>query len=336
MHSLGVTLHLDPVPLAVGGLAAAAYLWAVLRLRRRGVGWPARRTVSFAVLGLGSLVGVSAGWPVAHERAMFSLYAVQVMAYLLVVPFLMVLGRPVELALAALPPRASERLATALSSRLARLVTAPFLGPLLLAALPFAIFFSALLPATLTHPAALSLLHAVLLIIGLGVLVPLWETETVNPGIPFAIALLFAFIELLADALPGIVIRLDTHVLAGSIFAAASRPWATSPLRDQQLGGDLLWGFGEVVDLPFLVLLFRQWLRSDAREAAAIDRALDADRTAARPPTGGVSAAGGPARTATTSDTGWQRPWWEDDASIFGDRAPEFEHDRPSDPPRGQ
>lgn len=316
---------IDPFPLAVGALAAAAYLWAVARVRRRGVPWPRRRTAFFVGLGLGSLIGVSVGWPVAHERSMFSLYAVQVMAYMLVVPFLMVLGRPVALATAALPPRAAERLHGVLSGRLARVVTAPVLGPLLLAALPFVIFFSTLLPTTLVHPAALSLLHAVLLIIGIVVLIPLWETEAVNPGIPFAIALLFAFIELLADALPGIVIRLETHVLAGSWFALVSRPWSASPLRDQQFGGDLLWGFGEVVDLPFLVLLVRQWLRSDAREAAAIDRALDAAAPAATP-----RPADTPSRTPGAVAK-WDRPWWENDASIFGDRAPEFERRRPSD-----
>lgn len=314
--------QIDPLPLAVGALTAAAYLWAVLRVRRRGVPWPVRRTASFVGLGLGSLVAASTGWPVDHERTMFSLYAVQVMAYMLVVPFLMVLGRPVELATAALPPRAAERLTSVLSGRLARLVTAPVLGPLLLAALPFVIFFSSLLPATLGHPGALSLLHAVLLIIGIVVLVPLWETEAVNPGIPFAIALLFAFIELLADALPGIVIRLDTHVLAGNYFDLVGRPWSSSPLRDQQFGGDLLWGFGEVVDLPFLVLLVRQWLRSDAREAAAIDHALDEARPVAadRP------------QQAPGAAVKWDRPWWESDASIFGLRAGEFERPRRSDP----
>ena len=327
MHSLGVTLHaIDPLPLAVGAIAAVAYLWAVARVRRRGAPWPVRRTASFLVLGLGSLVAVSVGWPVAHERSMFSLYAVQVMAYMLVVPFLMVLGRPVGLATAALPPRAAERLLSVLSGRLARVMTAPVLGPLLLAALPFVIFFSALLPATLGHPVVLSLLHAVLLIIGIAVLIPLWETETVNPSIPFAIALLFAFIELLADALPGIVIRLDTHVLAGTWFAVVPRPWSATPLRDQQFGGDLLWGFGEVVDLPFLVLLVRQWLRSDAQEAAAVDRALDAAGRAA-PRTADQPSRAGDAPAAVR----WDRPWWESDASIFGDRAPDFERRR-SDP----
>ena len=42
-------------------------------------------------------------------------------------------------------------------------------------------------------------------------------------------------------------------------------------LRDQQIGGDLLWGFGEVIDLPFLVLLLVQWVRSDTRDARQID-----------------------------------------------------------------
>jgi cytochrome c oxidase assembly factor CtaG len=136
------------------------------------------------------------------------------------------------------------------------------------------------------------------------VLVPLWESQTLESRIPYALALLVAFIELLADALPGIIVRLDTHVLAAGYFLTPQ------PLRDQQLGGDLLWGLGEVIDLPFLVLLLVQWVRSDARDAQAADEALDARQAATT----------GPA----SAEAVWERPWWETDASVFGDRASTF------------
>lgn len=284
---------------AVAAVAAALYLWGVRRVRR----WPLRDTAAFLLLGVGSLVAVSAIAP-----ARFPAYAVEVMALLLVVPFLMALGHPLKLALGALPPGGADRLRRALANPVTRLFAQPIVGPLMLAVLPFGVFFTALLPESLAHPAVLALLRLVLLAAGIAVLVPLWESQTLETRIPYALALLIAFIELLADALPGIIVRLDTHVLAAGHFVTAH------PLRDQQLGGDLLWGLGEVIDLPFLVLLLVQWVRSDARDAQAADEALNAREAATTSPVSGT----------TTAEAVWERPWWETDASVFGDRASTF------------
>jgi cytochrome c oxidase assembly factor CtaG len=157
-----------------------------------------------------------------------------------------------------------------------------------------------------------SVTNVVLLLTGLAVLVPLWEADTVAARVPYALALLFAFIELLADAVPGIVIRLDTHVLAA---AELTRPWGASLLHDQQLGGDFLWCIGEAVDVPFLALLAIQWYRADVRQARQVDAALDAERDARPGPAAVPGAAGEP------DD---DRPWWERDASVFGDRAGQY------------
>ena len=299
MHTWRVrSLFPDPVALAVAVVAAGCYLWGVGRVRS----WSLPHTAAFLVLGTGSLAVVSL-WPPTR----FSVYAVELMALLLVVPFLMALGRPLQLALAALPPRGAAWLRAALASRGVRLFTQPIAGPLLLAVLPFGVFFTALLPDSLDHPIVLSLLHIALLATGVLVLVPLWESQSLDTRIPYALALLVAFIELLADALPGIIVRLDTHVLAAGHFAG------TQPLRDQHLGGDLLWGFGEVIDLPFLVLLLAQWVRADAHDARKVDEELDARVAAASVP----RTTGEPAAAGAT----WDRPWWETDASVFGDRA---------------
>jgi len=295
----------DLVGFAVATAAAALYLWGVRRVRR----WPLRDTAAFLLLGVGSLAAVSAVAP-----ARFPAYAAEVMALLLVVPFLMALGHPLQLALDALPPGGADRLRRALANPVTRLFSQPIVGPLMLAVLPFGVFFTALLPESLAHPAVLALLRLVLLAAGIIVLVPLWESQTLESRIPYALALLIAFIELLADALPGIIVRLDTHVLAAGYFLTPQ------PLRDQQLGGDLLWGLGEVIDLPFLVLLLVQWVRSDARDAQAADAALDARQAAAHQ----AAATAGQAPDAATAEAGWERPWWETDASVFGDRAPTF------------
>ncbi len=301
--------QLDPLLGIVVLGAAAAYAAGIAAARRRGRDWPVPRSVAFFGLGLGSLLVVGMGWPAVYAPALFSVYATQLVALLMVVPLLLALGRPVELAMTALGQTGAARLRRILDSRPARLFTVPVISPLLLAVVPFLVFFTPWYPASLDHPILHSVTEVLLLAIGLAVLVPLWEAATIAAAVPYAIALLFAFIELLADALPGIIIRLDTHVIAA---AHLTRPWGTSLLHDQQLGGDLLWCIGEAIDVPFLALLAVQWYRSDARAARQIDHALDAASAAA------------PAAAAEEAGAELTRPWWEQDASVFGDRAAQY------------
>ena len=298
----------DPLVVAVILTAGTAYLAGILAARRHGRRWPLTRALAFFGSGLGSLAIGGLGWPAVYARALFSVYALQLVALLMVVPWLLALGRPVELAMTALSEAGATRLRRVLDSRPARLVTVPVVSPLLLAVIPFVVFFTGWYPATLHHPVLGSLTHVLLLAVGLAVLVPLWEAGTIAAQVPYALALLFAFIELLADAVPGLVVRLQTHVIAA---ADLTRTWGPSPLHDQQLGGDLLWCIGEAIDIPFLALLAVAWYRSDARHAAQIDRLLDT-------------------ATVDTDESGEpdddaDRPWWERDASVFGDRAARYQ-----------
>jgi putative membrane protein len=315
--------RLDPLLLVVVLLAVVTYLVGVVRVRRAGGGWPLARTMAFVGLGITGLAVSSMGWPEVYAPALFSVYAGQVMLLLLVVPFLIALGRPIGLAKAALAGRGAARLDAVLDSGWARFFTVPVVSPLLLALVPFLIFFTPLYPLTLAHAALLSTMHLLLLALGLAVLVPVWESDTVAARIPYVIVMLFAFIELLADAVPGIVIRLDTRVIATDYFTMLARPWGPGPLHDQQLGGDLMWGAGEAIDLPFIVMLLVQWVRSDARDAARVDQELDA----AGPATVAVTRA---ASGGAEADDGMTRPWWETDAHVFGDRAAMYQ--RPADP----
>jgi putative copper resistance protein D len=300
--------HLDPY-LAVLVLAlATAYAIGLVALRRKGKSWPARRTVMFYGPGILGLAVVSMGWPAVYAPALFSVYATQLVLLLMAVPLLLAIGRPIELLMSALPERGRERLTAILESRPAKLLTVPVVSPLLLAVIPFVVFFTPWYAQSLTHPLLLSATRVLLPLVGLAVLVPLWEADTIAARFPYALALLCAFIELLADAVPGIVIRLDTQVIAAGWWLTLARPWGGSPLSDQQLGGDLLWCLGEAIDVPFLALLLIQWVRSDAREAARVDAALD-----------------GPSLVSIDEgESGSDRPWWERDASVFGDRAGQF------------
>jgi hypothetical protein len=70
------------------------------------------------------------------------------------------------------------------------------------------------------------------------------------------------------------------------------------------------------VDAPFLGLILLQWWRSDVSDARRIDEVLDhAEHTTTGSGQRGDSVGAPPG----------ERPWWETDASVFGDRASQFE-----------
>jgi putative copper resistance protein D len=135
----------------------------------------------------------------------------------------------------------------------------------------------------------------------------------------------FGVLELLLDAAPGIFVRLRHGLLAPDYYASVHRTWGPSPLNDQHVGGTILWTVAEVVDLPFLVLLVRRWIKVDAQEAARVDRELDALALAQPALTGSPSADSESAGAVAAQDAERTRPWWETDADYFGgSRAAQF------------
>jgi putative membrane protein len=162
------------------------------------------------------------------------------------------------------------------------------------------------------------LVRAGLLLAGLVVALPVTDEAMSLTSAAYAAALGLAFVEFILDAVPGIVLRLQTHALPAASSAVLHRPWGPSPLDDQRLGGAVLWFSGEAGDIPFIAALLVSWVRSDAREARAQDEALDAAERAR------LAAELRPAdesngRAAVGEAAERVRPWWETDPSVFGE-----------------
>jgi hypothetical protein len=62
----------------------------------------------------------------------------------------------------------------------------------------------------------------------------------------------------------------------------------------------------ELLDLPFLILVYRQWLKADERDAAEVDAVLEAERIAR-----------GEDEPAPESEHGpTDAPWWLSDPTM--------------------
>ncbi len=204
--------HLTPVPLVAAVAMLAAYGAGVRRATARGVRWSPGRTAMFVGLGVGSYVVTTLGFLGVYSPYLRWSFAAQAALLLLVVPTLIAIGRPVELAREALGDRGLRRLNAALSSRLVRVLSHPIGGPALLLAL--LLLFLTPLPAEVrTHHLAVAIAQLVLPFLGLLALVPVAAGEEPASGSTMAIGFLIAFFELLADAVPGILLRLHNGII---------------------------------------------------------------------------------------------------------------------------
>jgi len=270
---------LDPVALLVAALGVVLYLRGVGTARRRGA-WPARRTAAFLLLGVGSYLLVCLGPLGALSSGLRWAFVLRVTLLLLLVPALVALGRPVELLAAALGDRGRARLDRLRASRPIRLLGTAIVAPIV----PFVVFLLLLTPiagAVRVSPlgsAAVSLLVPAL---GLLLTLSLVQEQAQRTGASYTGEFLIGFVELVLDAIPGILMRLSGTVLDGlPHLAVGAAAWFPSPLRDQQLAGDLLWCVAELGDVPALILLFARWQRSDRREARSYDDLTDEEYAA--------------------------------------------------------
>jgi putative copper resistance protein D len=262
---------------------AALYVFAVLRLRRRGDAWPTGRIVAWlcgcAVLLFATSSGVGRYMPV-----MFSMHMAAHMLLSMLVPVLLVLGAPVTLALRALPaagradpPGPREWLLAALHSRVSQFLTNPIIATVVFVAGFYGLYFGGIFDAAAgSHPAHVAMNLHFLLSGYLFYWVVIGVDPTPRPIPPLGkLAMVFASLPL--HAFFGVVLMSTQAVLAGSFYESLKLYWHNDLIGDQRLGGGIAWAAGEVPLVVVLIALLIQWRRSDQRDATRLDRAADRD-----------------------------------------------------------
>ena len=314
---------LDLPVLIVVVAAAALYLAGMRRLRQPGQPgqpgqrWPAGRVVAFCG-GLGVVMVAAMSFVGVYQGVLFSVRAVQTILLLLTAPLFLALGRPLSLAIAA-APGLGRRLQALVDSRLARALTFPAVTGLVLVIVPFLLYFTPWYVAGLHSRAIAELTYLALLAPGLVFFWTLLRVDPVPKAYPYLVALWVTGTEVVADAVLGLAVIADQHLIAGHYYLALARPWGPGLRSDQVIGGGALWLLGDLVGLPFLAAQLIQMIREDEGEAARIDAELDAGEAAL--------AAAGPAVAAVTAGTSTvgegpddavgahpqQGLWWRDD-----------------------
>lgn len=281
----------QPLALLAILVLALAYAHGVRRLDRP---WPVNRTVIFA-LGLALLLWTTCGFPGVYNSALFWVWTTQLLVLWLVVPIVLLFGHPIQLARAVAGP--GGRPDRILASRPVRLVATPYLSPALVPILSFGIFFGPLPGWAVAVPPVGWVLQLVLVALGAGM--ALWligldddKVTTLAAGMALGIGMF----ELVIDAIPGIIMRLNDNILSTFFDQRDTFAWTREAIADQRTAGAVLWFIAELLDLPFLVLAYRRWRRIDEKDAARIDTVLEAERVA---------------RGAETDE-----PWWLSDPAM--------------------
>jgi putative membrane protein len=261
-------------------IAAVLYGVGVVSLRRRGQKWSGWLTTAFYVLGLGSFAVVCFGFLGKYSMELRWAFSTRTALLLFVVPSLIALGRPVTLARKVLSSRGLATLDRAMASRPVRLLGNAVIAPLVAVAV-FSIFLTPFSGVLRQSPLGQSAITVLIPTIGLLLVLPLIEYSAHRSAFFVTVEFLLAFVELVIDAIPGIVIRLSGSVLDRvPAMVGAAPAWFPSPLRDQQLSGDLLWFIAELADIPVLIILFVRWSRVDRKEARSFDDLSDEEMDA--------------------------------------------------------
>ncbi|MCL1868996.1 MAG: bifunctional copper resistance protein CopD/cytochrome c oxidase assembly protein [Promicromonosporaceae bacterium] len=274
--------RLDPLFTFACFAAVVVYLTWVVRLRRRGDAWPVMRAVSWCV-GIAVVVWDTNGAPTVYGEVMFSAHMVQHMVLALLVPMLLVLAAPVTLLLRAVPGRRDgsrgprEWVLGFVHSRWGRIVANPLVAGAIFVVGMLVFYFTPLLDWSLR-----SHVGHVWMVVHFTLAGYLFANSLIgiDPGPqrpPFPARIILLFATMAFHAFFGVALTMQTSLLAASWYGNTGRPWGLTAIQDQQRGGDIAWGIGELPTLALAVAVAVLWARSDEREARRQDRKADRD-----------------------------------------------------------
>lgn len=275
---------------AVAGLLV--YLRWVVRLRRRGDAWPWARTASW-VAGMLLFFWTTSGGPAMYGHILFSAHMVQHMLLAMVIPVLLALSAPVTLALRALPSRAATARAGAqgadasrgprewilvlVHSRWGRFLAHPVVAAANFAGSMVVFYYTDVFAWALRSEVGH---YAMVLHFSLAGYLFANALVGVDPGPtrpPYPQRLLLLFATMAFHAFFGVALISGEALLVPDWYGLMGREWGPSALVDQQRGGGVAWGIGELPTLALAIGVAVAWAKDDERTARRRDRRVARD-----------------------------------------------------------
>ena len=272
--------RIDLIWFTIAMVGIALYLFGVWRLHRRGDKWPIGRTLSW-VSGMLLLAWITCGPLNVYEQYLFSIHMLAHMILTMGVPVFLVPGAPITLLLRASEVRHDESRGLrewalwAVHTPWARLVSNPIFAAVNFAASLLIFYFTPLFGwATRDHLGhEWMIVH--FLITGYLFVQALVSIDPGPAKVPYLLRIMLLIGTLAFHAFFGLALMSGNSLLLPEWFGAMGRTWGQNPLDDQQTGGAIAWGIGEMPAAVLTLIVSIQWFRSDSREAKRMDRASD-------------------------------------------------------------
>lgn len=250
--------------------------WAA-RLRRRGDDWPWQRTAAFLV-GMAGMAWITQGAPAVYGMVTFSGHMVEHMLLVMAAPLPIVYAAPITLALRALPSRTDgtrgprEWLRVIVESRVMSFLANPVVAAVNFAGSLVVFYYTPIFEFTLRNHAGHLWMIVHFTLVGYlfaNALVGI-DPGPRRPAYPLRVLLLFATMAF--HAFFGVALTSSTVLLAPRWYGLMGRDWGADAITDQQYGGAIAWGLGELPVLLLAIGVLVAWRRADARTAKRQDR----------------------------------------------------------------
>ena len=259
---------------------AAIYLFGVIRLKKRGDTWPVFRTISW-LAGLAMLFYITNGAMNVYEQYLFSVHMIAHMMLTMAVPIFLVPGAPVTLLSRAANKRLDESrglrewVLWAVHTPWARFFGSPLVSAIMFASSLVIFYFTPIFGwATRDHLGhEWMIVH--FLITGYLFVQSLIGADPGPKLASYPIRLMVLILTLTFHAFFGLALMQGETLLLSDWFGAMGRTWGALPLDDQQTGGAIAWGIGELPSAVVTIIVSRQWFLADTRDQKRLDRASD-------------------------------------------------------------
>src|SRR5271166_39943 len=231
----------DVVPVAMILVAAALYLWGVVRVRRLRPRhpWPLGRTLAFIAA---------------------PLFAV---------------GSPLALTYQASTEATKRWVARGLRSPVARFFDMPIVAFILYAVVIPITHLTVWYNYTLVHESVHNAEHIVFLVVGYLFWRQVFGIEPSEHRMHPGFKMLYLLVAVSVDTFVGLSLDSATHELFPA-YTAMHRTWGPSLLSDLHIGGVIMWVGGDTLMMLAMIPVALEWLHVEERKAVRVDRELDA------------------------------------------------------------
>ncbi|HEY7145333.1 MAG TPA: cytochrome c oxidase assembly protein [Streptosporangiaceae bacterium] len=252
-----------PVVTGFAAVAAAAYLWGVVRVARRHPArpWPAWRTGMF-LAGLAVVVLATESGIGGYDDVLFWDHMVQHLMLLMIAPPLLIFGQPVTLLLHASRNPLHTWAKRLIRSRVVSFLTWPVFGLVAYCAAVAAAHLTGLADVIERNELAHNAEHAAFLVIGYLFFLPIIGSEPIRWRLSYPVRFVILVLVMPVDTFTGLVLGYGNAGTPG--ISTAGRPsWAPSAVADLHAGGAVMWVAGDGIMFGLMMIVYLLWSMDD-------------------------------------------------------------------------